>query len=82
MKPDNDISYEENVGQYVLSIDFGTSKIRVCAALVYSDEINILGYGESEALGISEDGINSMDKLKESLSKAFNIANKILISIN
>ena len=81
MKPDNDISYEENVGQYVLSIDFGTSKIRVCAALVYSDEINILGYGESEALGISEDGINSMDKLKESLSKAFNIANRAVKSV-
>jgi cell division protein FtsA len=71
----------DEIGQYVIAVDFGTTLIRVCAALVYPDEIKIIGYGKAETKGFSEDGISSMDKLKESLSKAYNIANTAVRSI-
>ncbi len=71
---------DEDVEQYVIAVDFGAKYIRVCAALVYLDEIKIIGYGQHKSEGFSENGIKCMNKLKESLSTAYNSADRAVRS--
>ena len=70
----NDLS---NVGtqDYIVSIDLGTSEIKICSAILFDDEnIQIIGYGKCKTTGMNADGIVSMDKLKENISTAYNMA--------
>lgn len=60
---------------YIVSIDLGTSEIKVCSAILYDDDsIKIIGYGKCKTTGMNADGIVSMDKLKENISIAYNMS--------
>ncbi len=73
---------EKPQADFVVAVDIGTTTIRVAAALVSasgdSDEnakpayIDLAGYCSVPSTGMSQTGITSMDKLRESLSTAYN----------
>ncbi|MBO6010085.1 MAG: hypothetical protein J6P70_07130, partial [Ruminobacter sp.] len=65
---------------YIVSIDLGTSEIKVCSAILYDDDsIRIIGYGKCRTTGMNADGIVSMDKLKENISVAYNMSQNIVL---
>ncbi len=60
---------------YIVSVDLGTNEIKVCGAILFDDDsIRIIGYGRCRTTGMNADGIVSMDKLKENISTAYNMA--------
>lgn len=74
MMPENDSSKTNNQ-DYIVAIDIGTSEIRVsCAIIVAEGIIKIIGNGFCKTTGLSDQGITSIEKLKENISTAYNMA--------
>ncbi len=60
-----------------MAIDIGTYQIRVCHSIITQDSyINIVGYGCVTNEGCNRRGISSIEKMKESLSAAFQISKR------
>jgi len=72
-----------NTNDFVVSLDIGTSKVRVIIGELNNNAINIIGIGSSESVGIKKGAIVDIDLTVQSIRQAIESAERMVgISIN
>lgn len=72
-----------NTNDYVVSLDIGTSKVRVIIGELNNNSINIIGVGSSESEGIKKGAIVDIDLTVQSIRQAIESAERMVgIEIN
>lgn len=67
-----------NTNDFVVSLDIGTSKVRVIIGELNNSSINIIGVGSSESEGIKKGAIVDIDLTVQSIRKAIESAERMV----
>lgn len=68
---------------YLISLDIGTSKVRVIIGEIHGGSINIVGVGQSDSHGIKKGSIVDIDETVQAIREAIDRAERMVdISIN
>jgi cell division protein FtsA len=67
-----------NNNDYIISLDIGTSKVRIIIGEINGDSINIIGVGVSESRGIKKGAIVDIDETVQSIREAVDQAERMV----
>ncbi|MUV36217.1 Cell division protein FtsA [Lentibacillus sp. JNUCC-1] len=67
-----------NNGEVLVSLDIGTSKVKVIIGEVLNDSLNIIGVGSSESNGMKKGAIVDIDQTVQSIKNAVEQAERMV----
>lgn len=67
-----------NSGEILVSLDIGTSKIKVIVGEVFSDSLNIIGVGHADSRGLKKGAIVDIDQTVQSIRTAVDQAERMV----
>lgn len=67
-----------NINEFIVSLDIGTSKVRVIIGELNNSSINIIGVGSSESEGIKKGAIVDIDLTVQSIRRAVESAERMV----
>ena len=63
---------------YIISLDIGTSNVRVIIGEIHGGSINIVGVGQSDSHGIKKGSIVDIDETVQSIREAIDRAERMV----